>query len=140
MLGFTRTDGGRHDAGFKGSAGDCAVRAAAIALQQPYRQTYRELSDYMAEMTGGMDRTIRNGCGHAVFHRYLTDHDWLPFAFTGTAYMNDETIPTEGTVVCVLHRHFVTVINGRVYDSWDSRKDRRTKCGQPKLQGYYTRG
>ena len=37
---FIHHDGGRQAAGFVGKAGDCAVRACAIALDRPYREVY----------------------------------------------------------------------------------------------------
>ena len=33
-------DGGRAEAGYKGSAGDCVCRAIAIATQRPYKEVY----------------------------------------------------------------------------------------------------
>jgi hypothetical protein len=42
-LGFQLNDGGREAAGFKGGAGDCVVRAIAIAAQLPYMQVYEDL-------------------------------------------------------------------------------------------------
>jgi len=36
-------DGGRKRAGFKGTTGDCVVRAIAIAAELPYQQVYDEL-------------------------------------------------------------------------------------------------
>ena len=37
---FIRTDGGRVAAGFKGEAGDCVVRAVAIASGRPYAEVH----------------------------------------------------------------------------------------------------
>ncbi|OZA76433.1 MAG: hypothetical protein B7X71_08395, partial [Polynucleobacter sp. 39-46-10] len=42
-LGFQLNDGGRGLAGFKGGAGDCVVRAIAIAAELPYMQVYEDL-------------------------------------------------------------------------------------------------
>jgi hypothetical protein len=39
-LSFQYDDGGREAAGFKGSTGDCAVRASAIASGRPYKEVY----------------------------------------------------------------------------------------------------
>jgi hypothetical protein len=38
LMTFVHDDGGRVAAGFKGHAGDCVVRAIAIATGIPYRQ------------------------------------------------------------------------------------------------------
>ena len=47
MLGYAHDDGGRADAGFKGSAGDCVVRAVAIAGALTYREVYDAMSATM---------------------------------------------------------------------------------------------
>src|SRR5262245_4034159 len=39
-------DGGRADDGFRGSTGDCGVRAAAIALGESYTDVYEELAEW----------------------------------------------------------------------------------------------
>ena len=44
-MNFVYDDGGREAAGFKGAAGDCVVRAIAIAAQIPYREVYDALSE-----------------------------------------------------------------------------------------------
>ena len=44
-VGYKYNDGGRKDTGYKGNAGDCVVRAIAIALELPYRQVYDELKE-----------------------------------------------------------------------------------------------
>ena len=52
MINFAYDDGGRAAAGFKGTTGDCVVRAISIALQaEDYASsaaTYREVYDEMA--------------------------------------------------------------------------------------------
>ena len=37
---YKYNDGGRADAGYKGKAGDCVVRAIAIATGLPYQEVY----------------------------------------------------------------------------------------------------
>lgn len=44
MIRFIYSDGGRTEAGFKGSAGDCVCRAIAIATAKPYREVYDQLN------------------------------------------------------------------------------------------------
>jgi len=135
-LKFTLNDGGRRDAGFKGHTGDCVTRAVCIATGAPYRQTYNALGELYAEMSGGLKRTARGGVATPVSFRYLTDRGWK-LRLTPNAYFTAEAIPMQGTIIAVLHRHDVAVIDGVVMDSWDSRKSNRTKCGAPKLMGYY---
>lgn len=135
---YIQDDGGRADSGFKGSAGDCATRAIAIATGDPYRATYNALGELAAEMTGGLETSVRNGVSQAVFHRYITDGGWA-LTLTPGAYFVPESLPKQRVCIAVLHRHWVAVsVDGVVRDTWDSRKSNRTRCGAPKLLGYYT--
>lgn len=136
MIGYREHDGGRRDAGFKGGAGDCVTRAIAIATGEKYRAVYRELRELSHSMTGGLKRSVRNGVSTPVSHKYLMDRGW-DLLLTDGSYFTADAIPMEGTVICQLHRHLVAVIDGVAYDTWDSRKDNRTKCGAPRLLGVY---
>ena len=44
-MDFVYSDGGRAAEGFKGKAGDCVVRAIAIATEQRYVAVYEALSE-----------------------------------------------------------------------------------------------
>ena len=128
-------DGGRRDAGFKGETGDCVTRAIAIATGTRYRQVYRELTELTKSMTGGLETSVASGCSNAVAHRYLIDLGWSVVP-TPNRYLKDA--PRDQRILVKLtERHDVAVINGTVHDSWDSRVSRRTKCGSPKMAGYY---
>lgn len=136
-LRYKEHDGGRKDAGFKGATGDCVTRAIAIATGSPYRRIYKELGDLYSIMTGGLERSPRNGVAMPVTHRYLIDRGWELW-HTPNAYFTSQLIPMEGTVIAVLPRHKACVIDGVVFDGWDSRKSNRTKSGAPKLLGFYS--
>ncbi len=41
---FQFNDGGRSEAGFKGTTGDCVTRAIAIATGKPYQEVYYALN------------------------------------------------------------------------------------------------
>lgn len=43
---FVYNDGGRSEAGFKGTTGDCVCRAIAIATQRPYKEIYDLINEY----------------------------------------------------------------------------------------------
>ena len=49
MIGYSHDDGGRAAAGFKGSAGDCVVRAIAILTREPYPHIYRRMASAMKQ-------------------------------------------------------------------------------------------
>ncbi len=132
---YKRNDGGRKKAGWAGkNAGDCVPRAIAIALEMDYRDVRRKLDRLTKEMTGGFTTTTNNGTSSPVYHRYLADVGWKPVLTKG-AYLKD--LPQSGTYIAIMSSHVATVINGTLHDAWDSRKCRRTKCGSPKLLGYY---
>ena len=55
-MNFQYNDGGRAAAGYKGRAGDCAVRAIAIAAEKPYQEVYDGLRDCNIEFAKGRSR------------------------------------------------------------------------------------
>ncbi len=91
VLGFRLNDGGRDAAGFKEGAGDCVVRAIAIAAELPYLQVYEDLraanaayadqkNDKLARRLNMTGTSPRNGSHRNVFHDYILGHgfDWVP--------------------------------------------------------------
>lgn len=65
---FSRNDGGREAAGFKGGAGDCVARSIAIASGLPYAEVYKALADGMGSnratkrtRASAVRRSARNG-------------------------------------------------------------------------------
>jgi hypothetical protein len=133
---FKQNDGGKADAGLgTARAGDCVIRAIAIAEDQGYRKTKAELNELLHEMTGGLQRSCNNGTPTPVSHKYLTDRGY-ELVLTPKMYLQDLDF-SEMTVIAKIPRHMMTIINNCVNDKWDSRKSRRTKCGSPKLEGYY---
>ena len=135
VMKYKANDGGRERAGWKGKrAGDCVPRAIAIATGEHYRDIRRRLDTLTNEMTGGLHRTTNNGTYPPVYHRYLTDKGFN-LVITKGKYLKD--LPTKGVYIAVLPRHVVTVIDGVANDSYDSTKSKRTKCGSPRLRGYY---
>ena len=81
-LKFCWNDGGRGEAGFKGGAGDCVVRAIAIAARLPYMQVYDDLrnanamyahsrNDRLAKRLHETGSSPRNGNHRKVFHQYI---------------------------------------------------------------------
>lgn len=73
-LPYVYDDGGRAGAGYRGDAGDCVVRAIAIATAQPYQQVY----DTLAELEG---RSVRDGASPKVYRPYLENllgWTWTP--------------------------------------------------------------
>ena len=82
QLGFQFDDGGRSASGFQGGAGDCVVRAIAIAANLPYTQVYEDLgaanfayaelrNDRLAKRLHQSGPSPRNGNHRKVFHDYI---------------------------------------------------------------------
>ena len=65
---FVYNDGGRAASGRKGFAGDCGVRAMAIALGLSYDECYRELSQ--ANKDAGGKKSARNGLKSLFMKKY----------------------------------------------------------------------
>ena len=139
-------DGGRKAAGFKGEAGDCGVRAAAIALQLPYRRVYRELDDMTkasplrrAKYARNLGRGSPNyGVWKQVFHAFMERHGWrwVPLMGIGTGcrvHLSASELP-RGRIVCSCSRHYVAVVDGVARDTYDP-----TRGGTRCVYGYWTK-
>jgi hypothetical protein len=132
---YAYNDGGRKTGGWKGTrAGDCGPRAIAIATEQHYRKVRADLDALAKEMTGGLRTSTNSGTYVSELHRYMIEQGWT-LVLTKGQYLSD--LPNSGTLLAVLSRHYVAVVNDIVQDTWDSRKSKRTKCGSPKMDGYY---
>jgi hypothetical protein len=140
---FVHNDGGRAAAGFKGKAGDCATRAAAIATGRPYREVYDALNSLAAfERLGKRRKTkssSRKGVHRDTFREYMGNIGWrwVPLMQIGsgcTVRLNQLEVPT-GRIVVSLSRHFAAVIDGVLHDAYDCSRD-GTRC----IYGYYVEG
>ena len=89
-LDFRFHDGGRSNY-FKGEAGDCVVRAIAIATNTDYKVVYDELfqinKDYLSSKNTKLSKqmksranqkggTPRNGNYKKIYHDYLINKGW----------------------------------------------------------------
>ena len=98
--------------------GDCVVRAISIALNQSWRETYRELCK-MGEIHADMPSS------NLVWGLYLKDKGARQFLLPGscpdcvTVQAFCERYP-EGVYVIGTGTHAVAVISGDWYDAWDS--------------------
>jgi len=133
---YNFNDGGKERSGLgTARSGDCVIRAIAIAEQQGYRKTKAELNTLLRGMTGGLQRSCNNGTPEPVSYKYLTDRGYK-LTLTPKTYLRDHNFSGR-TVIAVIPRHQMAIVNGTIQDTWDSRESRRTKCGSPKLEGYY---
>lgn len=144
MTTFQYNDGGRQEAGYKGSASDCVCRAICIATGKPYQEVY----DFLAEQTAGQRKSKNNKKGRSksaanginTSRKWFGDYmallgfTWVPTMFVGQGckvHLKKEELPMGRLMVNVSH-HMVAVINGVIHDTHDSSRQ-GTRC----VYGYY---
>ena len=140
---FRFHDGGRTAAGYRGKAGDCVVRAIAIATERPYQQIY-DLVNRAAtrERTGKRKRGISNartGVYKSSIHRVMEalGWEWTPTMQIGsgcTVHLRADELPA-GRLVVSVSKHLTAVIDGVIHDTHDCSR-RGTRC----VYGYWTEG
>lgn len=126
-------DGGRSTSGFTGTtdAGDCVVRAIAIATGIEYRTVYDELAERYAATRNGK-RSARDGLPRKVYEKYLFDLGWIwqPTMSIGsgcTVHLRRDELPDEGPIIVRLSRHVCAVVDGVIRDNHDPSRD-GTRC------------
>lgn len=115
---FVYNDGGRAASGRKGSAGDCGVRAMAIALDLSYEECYRELAQ--ANKNAGGKKSARNGLKKSVYEKVLNRHGWFWKPAPKFEGRRAKASDTDGVVIARMARHFCAVIDGVPHDTFDS--------------------
>lgn len=129
---YQYNDGGRAAAGFAGAAGDCVVRAVAIATEQPYAQVYEALANVNAGARSRSriagKRSARSGVlvGTAGFKRYMQSLGWVwtPTMRIGsgcTVHLTDGELPA-GRLIVSVSKHYTAVIDGVIHDTHDPRR------------------
>ena len=118
LMEYIYNDGGTSKY-FKGKAGDCVCRAISIASNRDYKEVYDSLKKALG--------TPRNG----VFTKNKAFKDWMVangFVWTPCSGIGVKTsvhfiegeLP-KGRLVCSVAKHYVAVVDDKVYDTWDSR-------------------
>ena len=64
---FQYNDGGRAEAGFKGTTGDCVCRAIAIATEKPYREIYDLINGFAKSERTGKRKTGKSNARTGVY-------------------------------------------------------------------------
>jgi len=140
MMAFKYNDGGRKEAGYKGTAGDCVTRAIAIATEKPYQEIYTALNLLaISERTGKRKRGIssaRTGVYKQTYKKYLTElgWKWVPTMQIGQGckvHLRSDELPPGRLIVCV-SKHLVAVIDGVANDTHDPTRN-GTRC----VYGYF---
>lgn len=134
---FVEDDGGREAAGFKGSAGDCVVRAISIAGSLDYQTVYNALWRWSRRIERHPS-SPRNGVSRKVIDRLLVSEwgwSWTPTMQIGSGtrvHLRADELPA-GRIVARLSKHTTAVVDGVVHDTYDPSRE-----GTRAVYGYWT--
>lgn len=127
-------DGGRQAAGYAGPAGDCVVRAVAIATQQGYQTVYDALSAGCATQRRSKHAPTRKASArNGVWTRRQWFRDymarlgwrWTPTMGIGTGctvHLTDGELPM-GRLIVAVSKHYTAVIDGVIHDTFSPERN-----------------
>jgi hypothetical protein len=135
-------DGGRAEAGYKGTTGDCVCRAIAIAADLPYQEAYNLINEFAKnERPRGKKKRSHARTGvHKATVRKIMAHlgwTWVPTMKVGQGckvHLVGKELPG-GRLVVSCSRHTVAVIEGVVQDIYDPSRE-GSRC----VYGYFHKG
>lgn len=141
-LPWQYSDGGRVDAGYKGSTGDCVVRSIAIATGLPYQQVYDMANEYASKERISKRRkrkgrsSARTGVYKATCRRIMEalGWRWTPTMHIGsgcTVHLREGELPM-GRLIVACSKHWTAVIDGVIHDNHDPARE-GTRC----VYGYW---
>lgn len=127
-------DGGRSEAGYKGTTRDCVARAIAIATEKPYSEVYDALNENRLRQR--RKSSARTGLYRLTYERYLKSLGWAwtPTMQIGSGckvHLKADELP-KGRLIVAVSKHMVAVIDGVAYDTNDPCRG-GTRC----VYGYY---
>lgn len=133
-------DGGREAAGFKGSTGDCVVRAISIATERTYQEVYDAINELaQRERPRGKRKrsSARTGVARPTYDRYLKalGWHWYPTMKIGSGtkvHLRTGELPERGRLIVRVSKHICAVIDGVVHDTSDPSRE-----GNRCVYGYY---
>lgn len=137
---FIYNDGGRKDAGYKGSSSDCVTRAISIATQIPYQDVYNSINELSKKERITKRKRKKSNAETGVFKRTIRKYmksigwKWVPTMFVGKGckvHLIKNELPS-GRLVVNVSKHCVAVINGVIYDTHDPSRN-----GKRCVYGYY---
>jgi hypothetical protein len=137
---FQYNDGGRAQAGYKGSTGDCAVRSAAIATMVPYQTLYDKINELAKSERRGVRKTTisnaRTGVHKQTMHKLMNSLGWkfIPTMSIGSGckvHLRSDELPS-GRLVLSLSKHYAAFIDGVLHDTHDCSR-MGTRC----VYGYW---
>ena len=111
MTTYQYNDGGREAAGFKGKAGDCVVRAIAIASGRDYATVYNEVNQ-LSENERGAKRSKANAgvyTSKKAFKDYMAAMGWRFVATMSIGSGCKVHLKAEEQALEFLHRNTITL-------------------------------
>jgi hypothetical protein len=135
-------DGGRADAGYRGTTGDCTTRAIAIAAGLSYQEVYDLVNAYGKRERPRKGRktraSARNGIPKRTIDKLMKElgWTWTPTMHIGSGcqvHLRPDELPP-GRLVVRVSKHMVAVIDGVAYDNHDPTRD-----GDRCVYGYYVK-
>ena len=126
MIEFKYNDGGRKEAGYPNTLGECVCRSIVIATGLPYAQVMERINEMRGSTSGG--------CSRKIYDQILYNLDWVwkSTIVSGAVALNASELP-DGAVVCVLDGHVTCVVDGVLQDISDC-----SQGGTAALTGYWT--
>ena len=134
-MDFQFNDGGRAAAGYRGTAGDCVVRAVAIATEQPYQAVYDALAEgcrteRLTKRSKKRKASARNGVNvrRKWFKDYMTSLGWrwvatMTIGSGCKVHLRADELP-RGRLVVAVSKHYTAVVNGVIHDIYNPAADR----------------
>ena len=140
---FVKNDGGRLEAGYKGSSGDCVLRSICIASGLGYQETHDRLWKIMEKDYEKKRRNVKRlrntlkkrglnykprGPSHDARHGVYRKHYGVLFKELGWDFQpingSWEDLPDDDIIIAVTARHLAAVINGVLQDAWDCTRNK----------------
>ena len=130
MINYIYDDGGRANAGYKGDAGDCQVRAISIITGYPYKRVYDTIAKTFKKngyaKTANAERIGKAKVGLNT-PRLIQDMIFKDFGFTkvklgrGTKPTYTEAEEEFGSCIVTTTKHFAALKEGSLRDTFDGR-------------------
>lgn len=139
-MNFNYNDGGRNDAGYRGTTGDCVTRSISIVTGKPYKEVYDALNQLSeSERTGKRKKTksnSRTGVYRVTYEKYLKSlgYTWTPTMKIGSGckvHLSSNELP-DGRLIVKVSKHITAVIDGVLNDTYDCSRN-GTRC----VYGYF---
>ena len=115
MFGYEYNDGGRSKY-YKGKAGDCVCRAIAIVTGLDYKEVFDDLKYYTGQNPNRGIKSHSKG-----LRQYMSLLGFRYGIAPPATTLCEGKLPSKGKLVCIDKSHAIAVIDGVVYDSFDSR-------------------